>query len=387
MVIERDVDLEPLVDEIRGLGAFAYDTEFIGEEHYDPFICVVQVSTPQRVAIVDPIAGVDITPILELIADPKVETIVHAGQQDLEPVVRALQRAPAAIFDTQIAAAFVDRPYPLGLRSLVEECVGVALHKALTFTRWDKRPLSPVHVHYAADDVRYLHAIRADLARRLDERGAAAWVREECDAFGDLDRYGFDAADRFRKLLGARSFSRRQQGILFELVLLRDELARAADVPPRTLMKDDVLGRLAKSPPKQRDHMRLVRNLPNPVVDQHGDAIMEAIERGRNRDRSDLPYVRTVDESPADRVGIDGLWAVACASCHARGVDPTLVTSRREVAVLFDAFKRGGAERVAELELTMMAGWRAQVVGDELLRLLQGGGVEFKWAERLRKGE
>ena len=166
-----------LIDHLRTVGRFAYDSEFIGELTYHPKLCVIQVASAERVALIDPLADVDLTPFWELLCDPAVEKIVHAGDQDIEPVVRHLGRSPANFFDTQIAAGFCGLPYPVSLSKLVGELTGAKLGKGLTFTHWDQRPLSPMQLRYAADDVRYLPAVRAELGRRLDANGHAAGRR------------------------------------------------------------------------------------------------------------------------------------------------------------------------------------------------------------------
>src|SRR5581483_6997580 len=101
------------------------------------------------------------------------------------PVFRHINRAPANLFDTQIAAGFAGMTYPLALSKLVHELTGARLGKGLTFTHWDQRPLSSMQLRYAADDVRYLPAVRQALGERLDALGYMPWVREESAALAD----------------------------------------------------------------------------------------------------------------------------------------------------------------------------------------------------------
>src|SRR5207248_4667693 len=149
-LVSTESEVGELIDHLRAEGRFAYDSEFIGELTYHPKICVIQVATASRVALIDALAGLDLKPFWELIADPSLEKIVHAGQQDLEPVFRFLNRPPANIFDTQLAAGFVGLSYPAGLSKLVRELLGVHLGKGFTFTHWDHRPLTNEQLRYAA---------------------------------------------------------------------------------------------------------------------------------------------------------------------------------------------------------------------------------------------
>ena len=167
-LVTTESQLTELIGHLQSSGRFAYDSEFIGELTYIPKLCLIQVASAERIGLIDPLAGLNLKPFWELIADPAVEKIVHAGQQDLEPVCRELGRAPANVFDTQIAAGFIGLPYPLSLSKLINETAGVKLGKGLTFSHWDQRPLSAMQLRYAADDVRYLVLAREKIGQRLD---------------------------------------------------------------------------------------------------------------------------------------------------------------------------------------------------------------------------
>src|SRR4051812_39167381 len=179
-LIATDAELEKLIEHLRASGSFAYDSEFIGELTYIPKLCLIQVATAERVALIDPLAKIDLNPFWMAICDPSIEKIVHAGEQDVEPVIRLTGKKPANLFDTQIAAGFAGMAYPVSLSKLVNELVGARLGKGLTFSHWDQRPLSAVQMRYAADDVRYLPALRAELGRRIDALGHSEFAREEC---------------------------------------------------------------------------------------------------------------------------------------------------------------------------------------------------------------
>src|SRR5215207_9504889 len=114
-LITTQEGLIELIERLRAAGSFAYDSEFIGELTYLPKLCLVQVATTQEVSLIDPMVGLDLTPFWELIADASVEKVTHAGQQDLEPVIRHLNRPAQNVFDTQIVSGFVGMAYPVSL--------------------------------------------------------------------------------------------------------------------------------------------------------------------------------------------------------------------------------------------------------------------------------
>src|SRR5581483_1912799 len=174
-LVHTQEGLTALIAELRAAGTFAYDSEFIGELTYRPKLCLIQVASAQRVSLIDPLAGPDLAEFWELICDKTIQKIVHAGGQDVEPVVRHIGKEPANLFDTQIAAGFAGLSYPIALSRLVQEICGARLGKGATFTHWDQRPLSAMQLRYAADDVRYLPAVHDAISKRLEALHHVDW--------------------------------------------------------------------------------------------------------------------------------------------------------------------------------------------------------------------
>ena len=360
--------LSELVAHLRASGSFGYDSEFIGELTYTPKLCLIQVASATRVALIDPLAGLELREFWELIADPVVDKIVHAGQQDIEPVFRNIGRAAANVFDTQIATGFIGMAYPVALGKLVQELVGVRLGKALTFSHWDQRPLSAIQLRYAADDVRYLPALRSEIGKRLDATSHAAWAKEESESLCDPAQYGFNPDTYYQRVRGATSLPPQGLAVLRELTIWRDAVARKHDVPPRAYLKDEILLDLSRSPAKSVDRLGKVRGLPRPVEQEDGADIVAATLRGLATPAAKLPASRTVEPSPAERFRVDALWAAAQCLCSGRSIDAALVTSRQEIGEFYRAASNGG-----ELEsLHLMKGWRRAALGEPLARLMRG---------------
>ncbi|HRK31601.1 MAG TPA: ribonuclease D, partial [Tepidisphaeraceae bacterium] len=213
-LIGDDASLHRMIDHVRAAGRCAYDTEFIGEMTYHPQLCLVQVATTTDIFLIDPLSDVALEPFWELLADPAIEKLVHAGEQDIEPVFRNIGRQAANVFDTQVAAGFCGMAYPVALSKLVLELLSIKLSKGHTFTDWQRRPLSPSQLRYAADDVRFLPAMAAQLKAQIDALNHTAWVAAECSARCAPDRYGFNSADDFYHLRGAGSLTVVQLAVL-----------------------------------------------------------------------------------------------------------------------------------------------------------------------------
>lgn len=380
-LITTDSDLQSLIGRLRQAGVFAYDSEFIGELSYFPKLCVIQVASVAEVALIDPLADIDLMPFWELLADPAVEKVVHAGSQDVEPVVRHLGRGPANVFDTQIAAGMCSMPYPVSLSKLAHELTGARLGKGLTFTHWDQRPLSNQQLRYAADDVRYLPRMHHDLKSHLQAAGYLQWLREECDAMCQPTLYRFDPDVQWQRIKGAGTLDAKHAGVLRQLVIWRNAAAKEMDVPPRAFLKDEILIDMARSPIKTIDRLQRVRGLPRPVEVQHGQAIVDATLVGLADPPKNMPELSDREPSPTDRFQSDALLAAAQAIAFARGIDAALVGSRADFAELFYRLKDG----VSPDDLKVMTGWRRAAVGEELLALYRGEkGFSFEWDNGLR---
>src|SRR5690606_14770114 len=162
---------------IRSASRMGIDTEFMGEGRYRTLLCLVQVSVPLadgdvRVDVIDPLdESVDPTPLAEVLADPDVEVIMHAARQDVALLRRVWRTEVANLFATQVAAGFAGLRAQAGYESLLSELLGVRLPKTASYTKWDRRPLSPEQIAYAREDVLHLFQLADAIQDRLRASG------------------------------------------------------------------------------------------------------------------------------------------------------------------------------------------------------------------------
>ena len=354
-------------------GRLAIDTEFVSERRYRALLCLAQVAVPDseeeegvRTEVLDPLDSLDPGPLAEVLADPSVQGVVHAGRQDIALLRREWRTEVRNVFDTQVGAGFLGLGSQEGYESLVKRLLGIPLRGTEGFTHWDRRPLTEQQVAYARDDARLLLSLGDEIERRLREVGRLEWAREECRALQDSsdDR---DPERLYARLPRLTRLRPEQRAVARELVEWREETARALDRPAGKLLPDQALVELARRAPTSRQALDDVRGLPTQTVQRRGRELVDAIARGRRREPPPAgPAAPRRDPSDAPLVAL--AQALVRHRSQESGVAVELIATQAELASLVDSERRG----VGGEQLRVTQGWRAELVGDELRELLAG---------------
>ncbi|WP_428388325.1 ribonuclease D [Mucisphaera sp.] len=355
-LVATEEGLAAALAHVREAGVVGYDTEFIGETTFYPRICVIQLGTADRIYLIDGLAEIDLTPFWELLADAGVVKIVHAGRQDLEPVLRLLGRPALSVYDVQIAAGFCGHGYPLSLGKLVLAVGGADVGKSVKFSQWDRRPLTAAQQSYAANDVRYLPMVYERLRERIASLGHTEKVAAEMKDLEDPAKYRLDPLSGRLRGAGAGKLNRRGRTVLEALLVRRFSLAEQTDLPPRSLMADDVLVRIADEQPGTVEALGRIKGMPRPVARDHGEAILEALKEGMAAKITHRPGRPKVNPDRHKR-RVDGVWSKLEALCEEVSIDPALVISKRELSTLLLPVADRKERRAVE-----PSGWRGEML-------------------------
>src|SRR3954471_7457606 len=370
-----DTIVSDLAQRARETGRLGIDTEFMGEGRYRPLLCLVQVVVEGdgeggevRVEVLEPLgAGFDAAPLADVLADPDVEIVLHAGRQDVALLRRVWETDVRNVFDTQVAAGFAGRRAQLGYEALLSELLGVRLRKSASFTRWDARPLSQEQVHYAREDVLHLLQLADALQDELSERGRLEWAREECRALEDVsDERDADAI--FARLPRINSLDPAQRAVARELVEWREGVAREGDRPVPSVLPDAALVEIAKRRPQSMERLAQIRGLNEGTLRRRGPAIVGVVERGRARAPIPTDGVRTPPPDPADAPLIALAEALVRARAARAELAYELLAARADLQRIVTAVREGASEP----DVRTLQGWRRELVGLELLGLLEG---------------
>jgi ribonuclease D len=372
-MISDAASLAALCGRIADSPRVALDTEFHAERSYTANLMVVQIALPKgedsvgEVAIIDPLAVRN----LRLLVDALHATTVvgHALTTDLKIFADQFEMLPAAVFDTQIAAAFCGYGLSISLLDLVRDLAKVQLRKSQTVSDWSTRPLSPKQIDYLVDDVRYLFALQDALIVRLRERGRLEWVIEECRTLADATRYRADQTRLYLKISGNSRLNRRELAILRELAIARDKAARERNIPLKYIIPDDAMVGIAQIRPKTTEDLAQLRRLDGGIRRAFGKLIVEAVKRGEAIAEEDLPTKAVRSLTPQRESLVSTMHVLVNAIAAMNDIPAALLVPRMALERVARELPQTYEEFVETLGL---APWRRELIVEPLWRFLSG---------------
>ena len=358
-VVDTDTAFENVIAALADEPAYALDTEFHRERNYFPKLALVQLAWPGDLVLVDPVA-VDMTPFARVLEGPGV-AVLHAADQDLEILELVCGTGPATLFDTQVAAGFIGLSTP-SLATVYDKLLGVKVQKADRLTDWLQRPLTSDQMDYAANDVAHLLELHDHLVADLVERGRLQWALDECDVQRRRSHGQRDPEEAWRRIKEARQLKGRARAVVKAVAAWRERRAATLDIPVRYVLSDMAVVGIAQRPPRDRRELERIRGFDKGLRGDAVEDLLGAVGAGVDGPvpKSDDPSGGGVDRDLRPAVALISAWVAQLGrDLH---LDPTLLATRGDL----EALLRGDAD--ARLE----KGWRAEIVGEPIRRLLAG---------------
>ncbi len=343
----------------------AVDTEFMRETTYWPKLCLIQAAAPGAEAVIDPLAeGLDLTPFLALMANPKVEKVFHAARQDIE-IFNNLGVLPSPLFDTQIAAMAAGFGEQVAYDALVRQMLKVDLDKSSRFTDWSRRPLSEAQLTYALADVTHLADLYPRLRERLEKEGRLGWVTAEMSALVDPALYDVDP-DNAWKRLKPRRHTGKYLSVFRAVAAWRERTAQTRDQPRGRILKDDAIDEVATQAPIDVDGLNRLRSVPKGFGgSRFGPELIEAIKAGLSHPEAAAPNVERASAPPQQATG--AVVELLKVLLKARAEDANVAS--KLIATMADLEKIAADDNAATPALE---GWRRDAFGEDALRLKRG---------------
>jgi len=269
-----------LLDDLAGQKEIAVDTEADSFYSYREKVCLVQVTVEDRDYLVDPLAGFDMRPLGEMLADPARVKVFHDGEYDVLILKRIYDFRFANLFDTRVAAAALGSQNP-GLANVLRDRYGIELDKSMQRSDWAQRPLSEKQIKYARLDTRFLLPLMREQRVELASRSRGHFVEGECRRLEALQPPddSFDP-DEFVKLKNARLLDPLSRQVLRELFTLREQLASESDQPPFRIMNNETLVEVARLRPRSANELQRIPGISHKQGRRLGDLVLAAVSKG-----------------------------------------------------------------------------------------------------------
>ena len=350
----------------RGTSFVAVDTEFMRERTYWPILCLVQVAGPIEAVAIDPLApGIDLTPLLVLMADESLLKVFHAARQDIEIFFNLSGAVPKPLFDTQIAAMVCGFGDAASYETLVGKLAQASLDKSSRFTDWSHRPLTERQIRYALADVVHLRTVYEGLQQRLASNGRAGWFAEEMAGLADPAAYQNEPSEAWRRFRLRGRVDPRFFGVLREVAGWREAAARQRNLPRGRIMRDEAVLEIAAHAPRTIEALARSRSLGKGVAEGRlGNEILEAVRQGlANSKALELPAPSRADTPPGIGPLMELLRVLLKHRCEEHEVAQKLVATAEDLeAIAADD----------EAAVPALSGWRHEIFGKDALALKHG---------------
>jgi ribonuclease D len=369
--IDRAGEADALLSELGRSRRVAIDTEGASFHRFLDRVYLLQLSTDESDVIIDPLAAGPLLGLTQLLANPKIEIVLHDADYDLRLLRQDYGARITRLFDTRVAAQLLGiRSY--GLAALLEQYFGVVLEKKYQRADWSLRPLPAAMLDYAVLDTHYLLPLRDRLAERLESAGRSSWAAEE---FLRIETENAatqpeEISPAFLRIKGARDLTRRELALLRELAKWRDELARRLDRAAFRVAGNDILLEIARQRPRSIAELSLIRIVPRAVIERHSADVLAAVAAGEREREEDLPRFPRPHRWDRD-AGFDDRVAALRQRRDAAAVrldmDPGVLCSRDRL----ESIARAQPRSVEELaKVPGIRRWQAETLGPDLLRAL-----------------
>jgi len=367
--VDTPVEADEFIASIAATRELALDTEGASFHRFVDRIYLLQLSTRERSAILDPLAIGTLPALGRMVEDEAVEVVFHDADYDLRLLQQDYGWRVTNIFDTRIAAQLLGLK-AFGLAALLERYFGVKLDKKHQRADWSLRPLTPGMLDYAAQDTRYLLDLRDRLRAELEEKGRWAWAAEE---FARLDGTRWqpeEAGQAYLKVKGARDLSRRELALLRELVPWRDSVAASLDRATFRVVSNETLLEIARLAPVTREALGAIRGMPRGILEARGQEILDAVARGVAVPEAALPRFPKAarwERDPDFDVHVQKLKAVRDAAAERLELDPGVLCSRERMETVARLKPRSVSDLATVPDLRR---WQIEVLGDGFVQAL-----------------
>lgn len=367
--IRDDASLAEHCAHWQSLPYVALDTEFMRVDTFYPIAGLLQIGDGASAFLIDPLSITQWQPLTQLLENPAVIKVLHACSEDLEVLLRLTGSLPAPLFDTQLAAAYLNLGFSMGYSRLVQEVLGIELPKGETRSDWLQRPLSDTQVSYAAEDAVHLAEVFEKLRPQLSD-DKYAWVLEDGAELVAQLRREVNPDELYRDAKLAWKLSRAQLAVLRELCAWREREARARDLPRNRIVREQSLWPLAKLQPDNLQTLAKIEDMHPRTVRQDGEQILALIKAAASVAPEQWPAVLPEPLPIEASAVLKQLRAIGQREAERLNMAPELMLRKKTLEALLKTGYPDGPYHLPD----SLRGWRRERMGQALLDSLATAG-------------
>ena len=369
LYLDKPEQVDRFLNEISAVKELALDTEGASFHRFLDRIYLLQLSTREHSAIIDPLPIGSPRGLGELLQSKSVEVVFHDADYDLRLLHQDYGWHVTNIFDTRIASQLLGIK-SFGLAALLEQFFDVKLDKKHQRADWSMRPLTPDMLEYAAQDTRYLLQLKDHMTGELTRRGRLHWAKEEFTRLEGTRWEAEESMEGFLRLKGARDLTRQELAVLREVANWRDTVAAQLDRATFRVMGNEVLFELARRAPKSVSELGAIKGMPKGMIERGGADIVAAVRRGVEVPEAELPKFPRGQRWNKDRdfdERVARLKAVRDSAATRLDLDPGVLCSRERL----ENIARSGAKSVEELmAVPDLRRWQIEEMGGGFIAAL-----------------
>jgi ribonuclease D len=349
----------------------AVDTEGASFHRFVDRIYLLQMSTRDLTAVLDPLAIGAPAPLGRILESDKIEKVFHDADYDLRLLHQDYGWNTRRLFDTRVAAQLLGiRAF--GLAALLERSFGLRLDKKHQRADWSMRPLPRDMLDYASQDTMYLLELRDRLASELESAGRWSWAEEEFERLEGTRWEQPEGEDTgYMRIKGARDLDRRELAIFRELVRFRDGIARELDRATFRVAGNEALFAVAKERPQTLEALAAIKGVPRGIAERRGAEMLAAVRRGMDVPEDQLPKFPRAPRWDRDADFDNRVNALRVAREEAAqrlGLDPGFLCAREKL----ETIARKKPKTLEELaEVPDLRQWQVEVLGPAFLKALE----------------
>jgi ribonuclease D len=348
----------------------AVDTEGASFHRFVDRIYLLQMSTRDSTAVLDPLAIGKPAALGRILESDRIEKVFHDADYDLRLLHQDYGWNTRRLFDTRVAAQLLGiRAF--GLAALLERSFGLKLDKKHQRADWSMRPLPRDMLDYASQDTMYLLELRDRLAGELESAGRWSWAAEEFERLEGTRWEEPEGEDTgYMRIKGARDLDRRELAIFRELVRFRDGIARELDRATFRVAGNEALFAVAKERPQSLDALAAIKGVPRGIAERRDGEMLAAVRRGMEIPEDQLPKFPRAPRWDRDADFDNRVNALRTAREEAAqrlGLDPGFLCAREKL----ETIARKRPKTLEELaEVPDLRRWQIEVLGPAFLKAL-----------------